>query len=194
MSQWYSFSFPAPSPTLALSLVIGGRKICGPVSELRDGMEHKFSDLPRDEARLVLGSYFLRFWSVSKCRVEEDCSRFYSVHLALVHWCSAAPDLCLLLLPSRSAGPGTVERERHRQPNSTAPGFSYWKSCAATELGTSGASLTRLRATPGWGMSSSPKKLATRIAIWEAVGRARSAPSHASWSGKKASRWDSDLS
>jgi hypothetical protein len=80
------------------------------------------------------------------------------------------------------------------KPNSTAPGFSYCKSCAATELGTSGAPLTRLRATPGWGMSSSPKKLATRIAIWEAVGSARSAPSHASWSGKKASRWDSGLS
>lgn len=33
--------------------------ICGTVSESRDGVEHKSSDLPRDEECLVLGSYFL---------------------------------------------------------------------------------------------------------------------------------------
>ena len=44
----------------------GGRGICGTVSELRDGVEHKFSDLPRDEACFVLGSYFLRFLSAGQ--------------------------------------------------------------------------------------------------------------------------------
>jgi len=67
LRQVYQFSFPAPSPTLALiSRHFGGRGICGTVSELRDGVEHKFSDLPRDEACLVLGSYFLRFLSASR--------------------------------------------------------------------------------------------------------------------------------
>ena len=42
-------------------MVFGGQEICGTVSELRDGVDHKFSDLPRDEERLVLGSYFLHF-------------------------------------------------------------------------------------------------------------------------------------
>jgi hypothetical protein len=45
---------------------LGDGGICGTVSELRDGVEHKFSDLPRDEACLVLGSYFLRFLSASR--------------------------------------------------------------------------------------------------------------------------------
>ena len=63
----YQFSFPAPSPTLALTLVIlGDGGICGTVSELRDGVEHKFSDLPRDEVCLVPGSYFLRFLSAGQ--------------------------------------------------------------------------------------------------------------------------------
>jgi len=75
----YQFSFPAPSPTLALSPVIGGRGICGTVSELRDGVEHKFSDLSRDEACLVFGSYFLCFLVVGKCWMEEDHSHSCSV-------------------------------------------------------------------------------------------------------------------
>ena len=51
------------------------------------------------------------------------------------------------------------------KPNSTALGFSYLKSCAATELGTPGASLTRLRATPGWEMYSSPKETCNKNCI-----------------------------
>ena len=58
----------------------GGRGICGTVSELRDGVEHKFSDLPRDEVCLALGSYFLRFLAAGKCWMEEDHSHFCSVH------------------------------------------------------------------------------------------------------------------
>jgi hypothetical protein len=193
LSQWYSFSFPAPSPTLALSLVIWGRKICGTVSELRDGVEHKFSDLPRDEARLVLGSYFLRFWSARRYRVEEDCSRFYSIHWpSSIHVRPRRTCVCCCCRAGL-LGQEWLTRAASK-PNSTALGFSCLKSCAATELGTPGASLTGLRATPGWEMYSPPKKLATRIAIWEAVSRAWSAPSHASWSRKKASRWDSGLS
>jgi hypothetical protein len=77
----YQFSFPAPSPTLALTLVIlGDGGICGIVSELRDGVEHKFSDLPRDEVCLVFGSYFLRSLSAGKFWMEEDHSHFCSVH------------------------------------------------------------------------------------------------------------------
>lgn len=61
MRQVYQFSFPAPSPTLALILVIWGTGICGTVSELRDGVEHKFSDLPRDEVCLVFWKLFSPF-------------------------------------------------------------------------------------------------------------------------------------
>jgi len=39
----------------------GGRRICGTVSELRDGVEHKFSDLPRDEVCLVFWKLFSPF-------------------------------------------------------------------------------------------------------------------------------------
>jgi hypothetical protein len=87
LCQVYQFSFPAPSPTLALTLVIlGDGGICGTVSELRDGVEHKFSDLPRDEVCLVSGSYFLLFsvrWA--SCWMEEDHSHFLFGPPALVH-------------------------------------------------------------------------------------------------------------
>jgi hypothetical protein len=109
----------------------GGRGICGTVSELRDGVEHKFSDLPRDEACLVLGSYFLRFLSASRCWMEEDHSHFCSVHRPS----SISARVCLLL-PSRIDGPGTVGWEWYVDPGSTALGFIYLESCAATELGT----------------------------------------------------------
>jgi hypothetical protein len=81
----YKFSFPAPTPTLALSSVIGGRKICGTVSELRDGVEHKFSDLPRDEARLVFGSYFLRLLVCWQVLDGGRLLSFLFCSLALVH-------------------------------------------------------------------------------------------------------------
>jgi hypothetical protein len=77
----YQFSFLAPSPTLALTLVfLGDGGLCGTVSELRDGVEHKFSYLPRDEVCLVFGRYFLPFLSADKCWMEEDHSHFCSVH------------------------------------------------------------------------------------------------------------------
>jgi len=119
----------------------GGWGICGTVSELRDGVEHKFSDLPRDEACLVLGSYFLRFLSASRCWVEEDHSHFCSVH-----WPSSISARVCLLLPSRIAGPGTVGWEWYVDPGSTALGSIYLGSCAATELGTLACSLTWFRA------------------------------------------------
>jgi hypothetical protein len=81
----YKFSFPAPTRTLALSSVIGGRKICGTVSELRDGVEHKFSDLPRDEARLVLGSYFLGLLACWQVLDGGRLLSFLFCSLALVH-------------------------------------------------------------------------------------------------------------
>jgi hypothetical protein len=82
LCQVYQFSFPAPSPTLALTLVIlGDGGICGTVSELRDGVEHKFSDLPRDEVCLVSGSYFLRFLSAGQVAGwRKTILISYSVH------------------------------------------------------------------------------------------------------------------
>jgi len=45
--------------TLALSSVFGGRGVCGTVhTEMRDGVEHKSSDLPRGEECLVLWKLF----------------------------------------------------------------------------------------------------------------------------------------
>jgi hypothetical protein len=48
-------------------------------------VEHKFSDLPRDEVRLVLGSYFLHFLVCWQVLDGGRLLSFLFCSLALVH-------------------------------------------------------------------------------------------------------------
>jgi hypothetical protein len=143
----YQFSFPAPSPTLALTLVIlGDGGICGIVSELRDGVEHKFSDLPRDEVCLVFGSYFLRSLSAGKFWMEEDHSHFCSVHWPSSISAQLRRTRVCCCYRAGLLGRGPLGGSGYVDLGSIALGFIYLGSCAATELRNSGMSLTWFRA------------------------------------------------
>ena len=80
---------------------------------------------------LCLEAIFSVFLSASRCWMEEDHSHFCSVHRP-----SSISARVSLLLPSGIDGPGTVGWEWYVDPGSTALGFIYLGSCAATELGT----------------------------------------------------------
>jgi len=119
----------------------GGRGICGTVSELRDGVEHKFSDLPCDEACLVLGSYFLRFLSASRCWMEEDHSHFCSVH-----WPSSISARVCLLLPSRDCWAGDRWVGVVCRPWLNRAGLHLFEVMCCYRARNSGMSLTWFRA------------------------------------------------
>jgi len=105
---------------------------------MRDGVEHKSSDLPRDEERLVLGSYFL---SLLVCRQLLDGGRPLSLlvgSLALVHFVLNRAGL----VTARSCccyRAGLLGRESLSEGDtalvSTALGLIHLRSCAATETG-----------------------------------------------------------
>ena len=141
----------------------GGRGICGTVSELRDGVEHKFSDLPRDEACLVLGSYFLRFLSAGRCWMEEDHSHFCSVHRpssvsARVCCCYRAG--LLGRGPLGGSGMSTLAQPRWASfiwGHVLLPSWELWHVSHLVSRGVK------------WQTCHSPKDVATRLSNWEAM-------------------------
>jgi hypothetical protein len=163
----------------------GGRGICGTVSELRDGVEHKFSDLPRDEVCLVFGSYFLRFLSAGKCWIEEDHSHSCSAHRPSSISAQSRRTRVCCCYRAGLLGRGPVGWEWYVDLGSTALGFICLGSCAATELGNSGMSLTWFPRRVKWQTCHSPKDVATKLSNREAMSSSWSPPSHVRYSGKK---------
>jgi hypothetical protein len=168
----------------------GDGGICGTVSELRDGVEHKFSDLPRDEVCLVSGSYFLRFLSAGQV------AGWRKTILIFIRSTGPRP---LVLNRAGLASAAAIEPDCWAGDcwvgvvfvdlGSTALGFIYLGSCAATELRNSGMSLTWFRAESSGRYVQSPKDVATRLSNWEAMSSSCSAPSHVRYSGTKKKPW-----
>ena len=149
---------------------LGDGRICGTVSELRDGVEHKFSDLPRDEVCLVSGSYFLRFLSAGQVLdggrpfsflIQSTGPRPLVLNRAgLVSVAAIEPDCWA---GDRWVGMVFVDL------GSTALGFIYLGSCAATELRNSGMSSHLVSRGVKWQTCHSPKDVATRLSNREVM-------------------------
>jgi hypothetical protein len=163
----------------------GGRGICGTVSELRDGVEHKFSDLPRDEVCLVFGSYFLRFLSAGKCWIEEDHSHSCSAHRPSSISAQSRRTRVCCCYRAGLLGRGPVGWEWYVDLGSTALGFICLGSCAATELGNSGMSLTWYRAESSGRHVILQRTLQLNCQIGRAMSSSWSPPPHVRYSGKK---------
>jgi hypothetical protein len=147
-------------------------------------VEHKFSDLPRDEACLVLGSYFLRFLSAGKCWMEEDHSHFCSVHrpssisaqLRRTHICCCYRAGLLGRGPLSGSGMSTLAQLRWASfiwGHVLLPSRGLWHVSHLVSRGVK------------WQTCHSPKDVATKLSNWEAMSSSWSAPSHTRYSGKK---------
>jgi len=95
---------------------------------------------------LCLEAIFSRFLAAGKCWMEEDHSHFCSVHRPSSISAQLRRTRVCCCYRAGLLGRGPLGWEWYVDPGSTALGFIYLGSCAATELGTLACSLTWFRA------------------------------------------------